>query len=131
MPHPLRFAVASLMCGMLASAAFAADAPVASDMTMAAPHAKSSADRAMMAGMTRMRDAMSSAPTTGDADHDFVAMMTPHHAGAIDMAEVELRYGKDPELRRLAHDIIGAQQREIAQMNAWAAAHPSPVRAKP
>ena len=79
--------------------------------------------------MSRMQHAMSSAPTTGDADHDFVAMMTPHHAGAIDMAKVELRYGKDPELRRLAQEIIGAQEHEIAQMNAWAAAHPSPVQA--
>ncbi|MGI4745946.1 MAG: CopM family metallochaperone [Janthinobacterium lividum] len=130
MPHPLRLAAAaSLMCGMLLPAAFAADTPMAGSMTMAAPHPKSDADRAMTAGMSRMRHAMSSAPTTGDADHDFVAMMTPHHAGAIDMAKVELRYGKDPELLRLAHEVVRAQEREIVQMNAWAAAHPSPVQA--
>ena len=130
MPHSLRLAAAaSLMCCMLVPAGFAADAPAAGSMAMAAPHAKSEADHAMMAGMTRMRHEMSSAPMTGDADHDFVAMMTPHHAGAIDMAKVELRYGKDPELLRLAHDVVRAQEREIAQMNAWAAAHPSPVQA--
>lgn len=130
MPHPLRLAAAaSLMCGMLVSAAFAADAPATEGMAMTAPHPKSEADHAMTAGMTRMQHDMKSAPTTGDADHDFVAMMKPHHAGAIDMAKVELRYGKDPQLRRLAHDIIGAQEREIAQMNAWEAAHPNRVQA--
>ena len=83
------------------------------------------ADQAMMSGMSRMQQQMEAAPMTGNADHDFVAMMTPHHAGAIDMAKVELRYGHDPELRRMARDIIAAQQREIGQMNAWMAAHPT------
>lgn len=130
MPHPLRLAAATSLLGcLLVPAGFAADAPAPASMAMVAPHAKSKADRAMTAGMTRMQHEMKSAPMTGDADHDFVAMMTPHHAGAIDMAKVELRYGKDPELRRLAHEIVGAQQREIAQMDAWAAAHPGPVGA--
>lgn len=130
MPHPLRLAAAvSLMCGMMAPATFAADLPAPGGMAMTAPHPDSAADHAMEAGMARMQHDMKAAPTTGNADHDFVAMMTPHHAGAIDMAKAELRYGKDPELRRLAHDIIAAQEREIAQMNAWAAAHPGPVQA--
>ena len=53
---------------------------------------------------------------SGDIDHDFVAMMTPHHQGAIDMAVIELRYGKNEQLRRIAQEIIVDQLQEIAAM---------------
>jgi hypothetical protein len=53
---------------------------------------------------------------SGDVDRDFVAMMTPHHQGAIDMAEALLRYGHNKKLRRLAQEIIVTQQQEIAAM---------------
>ena len=62
----------------------------------------------MMAGMT--------AEPTGDVDHDFVAMMIPHHQGAIDMAKAELQYGHNEQLRRLAQGIVAAQRREIRVM---------------
>lgn len=62
-------------------------------------------------------------PLTGNTDKDFVAGMIPHHQGAIDMAEVELRYGKDPAMKRLARNIIKAQKKEIALMKKWQAAH--------
>ncbi len=64
-------------------------------------------------------------PLTGQADQDFVASMVPHHQGAVDMAQIELKYGKDPELRALAQAIIKAQQVEIAQMKHWQATHPA------
>ena len=63
-------------------------------------------------------------PMTGNADQDFVAGMLPHHAGAVAMAKVEIRYGKDPEMLRLARRIIAAQQIEIAEMQAWQEHHP-------
>jgi uncharacterized protein (DUF305 family) len=65
--------------------------------------------------MTKMMRGMTIKPT-GDINRDFVAMMVPHHQGAIDMAEAELRYGKSAELRRIAREIIVDQMQEITLM---------------
>jgi hypothetical protein len=63
----------------------------------------------------RMHEGMEIAPT-GDIDRDFMRMMIPHHQGAIDMARVLLKYGRDEKLRRLAQSIIVEQGQEIAYM---------------
>ena len=80
----------------------------------------------MQSAMARMeRDMM--APASGDADRDFAAMMVPHHQGAVEMAQAELRFGRDPVLRRLAQGIVVEQQQEIAAMRrALAALPPAP-----
>src|SRR2546423_976100 len=70
----------------------------------------------MMEAMGRMDAGMTAAKPTGDPDRDFAAMMIPHHQGAIDMAKIELIYGRDPVLRRLAQGIIVEQQQEIELM---------------
>jgi len=86
--------------------------------------AMSPADKALHASMMKMDEDMKM-QSTGNADKDFVVMMIPHHQGAVDMAKVELQYGTDPELRKLAATIIEAQKKEIAQMKAWETAHSS------
>jgi uncharacterized protein (DUF305 family) len=63
---------------------------------------------------------------SGDVDHDFVAGMIPHHRGAVEMAQVELQYGRDPALKRLARSIIRAQDQEIAFMRQWQRKHVVP-----
>ena len=67
------------------------------------------------AAMDRMMTAMDIKPS-GDIDADFVAMMVPHHQGAIDMALAQLRYGRNEQLKRLAQEIIVTQRDEIVAM---------------
>jgi hypothetical protein len=65
--------------------------------------------------MDKMMADMAVRPT-GDADHDFVAMMVPHHRGAIDMAQAELKYGQNSHLKTIAQEIIVDQMQEITLM---------------
>jgi hypothetical protein len=67
------------------------------------------------AAMDKMMAGMDITPS-GDVDHDFAAMMIPHHQGAIDMAQAELRHGHNEQLRRIAQQIIVEQQQEIVAM---------------
>lgn len=78
----------------------------------------------MKAAHQKMMNEMTAMTPSGNPDKDFAMMMMPHHQGAIDMAELQLKYGKDPELRKMAQEIIDAQKREIADFEKWLAANP-------
>ena len=109
------------MFGARVLIAVAAPSPAfAHDMHSAHPPAALSAEESAFlkeneAAMTKMMNDMAAKPS-GDVDRDFVAMMIPHHQGAIDMAVIQLRYGKNEQLRRIAQEIIVDQMQEIAAM---------------
>ncbi|MPW22428.1 DUF305 domain-containing protein [Paraburkholderia sp. CNPSo 3157] len=107
-PLVLSAAVAFLISGLGAPTASAAGAQDANPNE--APFLKEND-----AAMTKMMTDMSIKPT-GDIDRDFVTMMVPHHQGAIDMAQAELRYGHNEQLRRIAQEIVVEQQQEIVAM---------------
>lgn len=113
-----------ILSGALALVSFLpAHADDMSGMDMSKPMGdQSPSSQAFSAANARMHKDMS-ITYSGDPDADFVRGMIPHHQGAIDMAKVELQYGKDPELRKLAEDIVKAQEAEIKEMNAWLKKH--------
>jgi uncharacterized protein (DUF305 family) len=95
-----RVAALALLAGACVFAADEAEAPFLRDNA---------------AAMAKMMAAMAVRPS-GDVDRDFVATMVPHHQGAIEMAQAQLRYGHNEQLRRLAQEIIVEQTQEIAVM---------------
>ena len=89
---------------------------MAMDNQNTAPHTQ-----AYLAMMNKMGDEMSKAGNLADADTAFAKGMIPHHIGAVEMAKVQLEFGKDETMRKLAQAIIDGQQSEIDLMNAWLA----------
>ncbi len=79
---------------------------------------ESEATRGYRAANDRMHKDMA-IKYSGNPDIDFVLGMIPHHQGAIDMARVVLAHGKDPKIRKLAQEVIDAQEKEIAMMREW------------
>ena len=84
----------------------------------AAGQAAGAFNELMSVAMDKMHAEMAGTPQSGDIDRDFLAMMIPHHAGAVEMARLVLVYGKDPLVRQLAEEIIAGQQAEIRGMEA-------------
>ncbi|WP_201535379.1 CopM family metallochaperone [Psychrobacter ciconiae] len=87
------------------------------DASMSAMHQEYSAS------MTKMHEEMMVGMSYNDPDMAFAQGMLGHHIGAVDMAKIQLKYGTDAEMRKLAQDIIDAQQSEIATMKSWLANH--------
>ncbi|HBU4533264.1 TPA: DUF305 domain-containing protein [Klebsiella pneumoniae] len=79
-----------------------------------------------MSGMKSMHNDMMAGVMSSDPDVAFAKGMIAHHQGAIQMSETQLKFGKDPEMRKLAEDIIKAQQPEIDQMQKWVKNHEKP-----
>lgn len=84
----------------------------------AAKPGDSASTKAYRDANTRMHKDMD-IPYSGNADADFVRGMIPHHQGAIDMARIVLAHGKDPEIRKLAENVIRDQEKEVAMMQDW------------
>lgn len=85
--------------------------------TMQPMESDSAATKGYKASMMSMMTGMPA--YTGDADVDFMKQMKVHHQAAIDMAKVELDYAKDAQAKKLARDIVDAQEKEIATIDAW------------
>ena len=114
--YPKSAAYAALMLATASACAAFAHDPAQHDHSSASAGGVEAAYLAENdAAMDKMMAGMEAKPS-GDVDRDFVAMMIPHHQGAIEMARLELRYGRDPRLRRLAQGIVVEQSQEIALM---------------
>ncbi len=87
------------------------------EMNMAPNPSDSASTKGYKAAMMKMMEA--TPKFTGDADIDFMTQMRTHHQAAIDMAKVLLANGKDAETRKLAQEVIAAQEKEIATIDAW------------
>jgi uncharacterized protein (DUF305 family) len=106
---------AILVLGLAAGYALAQHAGHGGHGAPAAASASTQAYQAINAKMHKSMDIR----FTGDADVDFVRGMIPHHEGAVEMAKVVLQHGTDAEIRKLAEDVVKAQETEIRQMRDW------------
>ena len=93
--------------------------PVAASFLFALPAFGEEKSSPLHQAMSKSMKEMHSMKMTGDVDRDFAMMMKHHHQSGIDMARVQLREGKDPELKKQAQKIVDAQTKEIAELDRW------------
>ena len=93
--------------------------PSGMQTTPAQPTAASASTKGYLEAAEKMHGPMTQGMQATDPDVAFVRGMIPHHQGAIDMAKVLMQYGKDPQTKKWANDVIREQQREIGEMEEW------------
>jgi uncharacterized protein (DUF305 family) len=98
----------------------AAKAPATTMPSKDMPHSMMGSD-SMRQSMMKGMDGMQKMPMSGDTDKDFAMMMKMHHQQGVDMAQMEIDHGKSPAMKKMAKQIIAAQNKEIAQFDVWLA----------
>ena len=93
--------------------------------------AKSGKSMELTMSMDNMHKKMAAMWMTGYTDLDFAMMMREHHQGALDMAQVEMQKGKDPQMQKMAAGIVAAQKKEIAEFDAWIKKHEASISTPP
>lgn len=83
----------------------------------------SGSSASMMDMMNKNMQDMKAVQSTNNPDNDFAALMKVHHMGALEMAQVEVAQGQDPQIKQMAQKMIDAQQREIAELNTFLSGH--------
>lgn len=73
----------------------------------------------MKTPMSNHMDKMNQMTMSGNVDMDFASMMKMHHQHGVEMAEMQLKNGKSPEMKKMAKQIIASQNKEISQIDAW------------
>lgn len=106
--------IAALLLSLCSVSAFAADLPANQAKEM---------HQELATSMKTMQVDMQKGVKSNDPDIAFAAGMLPHHVGAVKMAQIELKYGKNPQMRELAKNIIASQDQQIKEMQAWLEAH--------
>lgn len=116
--RPTRLAAAFWALALLAG-------PAAAQMQQGADPGTNPADKAFIDAMRDGMVGMHQNMPTGDTDQDFVRLILPQNNAASELAKVELQYGKNADLKKIAGEIVATRDREVAQLKGWLDKHAS------